>query len=301
MMIKIENLHKSYQSLKVLDGININAEQGDVYGFIGSNGSGKTTTMNIITKLIPYNEGKITINDNKPYKLGYLPETPNIFPYLTGFEYLSYIAKCCNYQGDINQRNEEVLRLVRLFKASKRKVGGYSRGMIQRLGIAAAIYDNPDILILDEPTSALDPEGRLEVIKIINSLKEGGRTIIFSSHILDDVERVATKIGILSNGKIVVEDTINNILKKSKEMISYGLIVEDIDENKLDNLRKHGLIVTLEEQNLEIEPTTKMSSNDILKLVLNENINIIKFEEKRYDLERIYMEVTKNEPNKRND
>lgn len=300
-MIKIKNLHKSYNSLKVLDGLNLNVDKGDVYGFVGSNGSGKTTTMNIITKLITYDDGEIVINNNQPFKLGYLPETPTLFPYLTGVEYLNYIAKCCNYQGDYNKRTEEVLKLVKLLKASTRKISGYSRGMIQRLGIASAIYDNPDLLILDEPTSALDPKGRLEVINIINDLKEGGRTIILSSHILDDVERVATKIGILNNGKIALEDTLSNIIKKSQEMKSYQVLVESITQEQISNLNSLGLNVKDKQNKLEIDALNNISGNDILKMLLNESLQIIKFEEYRYNLERVYIEVTENESSNRND
>jgi ABC-2 type transport system ATP-binding protein len=297
-MIKIENLHKSYKDLKVLNGVNIHVHKGDVYGFIGSNGSGKSTTMNILTSLINYDEGKITINDNQPYTLGYLPETPVLFPYLTGQEYLKYIANCSNFTGDINKRSEEVLRLVSLFKASKRKIGGYSRGMTQRLGIAAAIYNNPDIIILDEPTSALDPEGRLEVVKIIEKLKENGKTIILSSHILDDVERVATKIGILSKGKIVLEDTLDNINSKNIDAKIYIVECEALNDEQISKLKEYpGKDVNVDTNRIKFELNNDQSGNDLLKYLISNNVIITKFELAKYNLETIYMEVTKNETN----
>lgn len=213
-LVRIRNLYKKYGSYSVLRGLSMDIERGDVYGFLGRNGCGKTTTMNIIANIIPKDEGDIVLGDGKPVKVGYLPESPMIYGYMTSREYLSYIAACCNYNGDIPRRVNEVLDIVGLTKAADRRAKGYSRGMTQRLGMGAAIIGNPELLFFDEPTSALDPEGRAEVISIIERLKSMGSTIVLSTHILSDVERVANRIGIMTNGVLAEEGRLDDILHK---------------------------------------------------------------------------------------
>ncbi len=216
VMVEIKNLNKSYGKFKVLDNLNMSIAKGEVYGFLGKNGCGKTTTMNIICDIIPKDDGEIILGEteNEKIKIGYLPETPSLFDYMNGYEYLEYIAACASYKGDVKARIAEVLDIKGMTEGERRRIKGYSRGMNQRLGIAATIFDNPDLVILDEPTSALDPEGRAEVIRIINNLTSTGCTILLCTHILSDVERVASKVGIMKNGKLAVEDSINNILEK---------------------------------------------------------------------------------------
>lgn len=210
---------------------------GDVYGFLGRNGCGKTTTMNIIANVIPKDEGDITLgNGERKIRIGYLPESPTIFGYMTAREYLDYIASCVNYDGDIAKRTEEVLEIVGLRDAADRRSKGFSRGMTQRLGMGAAIYRNPDLLIFDEPTSALDPQGRVEVISIINRLKAMGCTIVLSTHILSDVERVANRIGIMNGGVLAEEGDMNAVMRK------YG---GDIVNIKLRNLTQENKVALL--------------------------------------------------------
>ena len=236
-MVTIRNLKKSYKAFPVLRGLNMDINDGDVYGFLGRNGCGKTTTMNIIANVIPKDEGDITRgNGERKIRIGYLPESPTIFGYMTAREYLEYIAACVNYEGDIAKRTEEVLEIVGLRDAADRRSKGFSRGMTQRLGMGAAIYRNPDLLIFDEPTSALDPQGRVEVISIINRLKAMGSTIVLSTHILSDVERVANRIGIMNGGVLAEEGDINTVMRK------YG---GDIVNVKLRNLTQENKIALL--------------------------------------------------------
>jgi len=209
-MLKITGLEKSYKGFKVLKGLNMRIEKGDVYGFLGTNGCGKTTSMNILCNVVPKDYGEISF-ENEDMVIGYLPESPSLFSYMNGHEYLNFIAACCDYEGNVKERTAEVLELTGMLHNADRYIGGYSRGMVQRIGIAAALYANPDLLILDEPTSALDPEGRAEVMNIVATLANSGSTIILCTHILTDVERVANKIGIMKNGVMAVEGTLDSL------------------------------------------------------------------------------------------
>src|SRR5690554_2729770 len=193
-MIRAKNLVKNYGNHKVLRGVNIEVNKGDIYGFIGHNGAGKSTTMNILTGLINHQGGECIVNGS----VGYLPEDPKFYPYMNAWEYLEFIGTMGGCpKKDIKQTSGKLLDMVKLTSASKRAIGGYSRGMKQRFGIAVALFHNPEILLLDEPYSALDPQGRVDVADIIMRLKEGGKTVFFSTHILNDVERICNKIGIL--------------------------------------------------------------------------------------------------------
>ena len=188
-MIEISGLRKSYKGFEVLKGLDMTVGSGEVYGFIGRNGCGKSTTMNILTGLLAKDGGSVRINGMEVEQagclpVGYLPESPAICEYMTARQYLDYIGAACRYPGGLAQRTAEVLEIVGLRGAESRRVGGYSRGMKQRLGIGAAIYANYDIIILDEPTSALDPQGRAEVMQIIEALKQMGKTVLLSTHIL---------------------------------------------------------------------------------------------------------------------
>lgn len=224
-MVKIRDLKKSYKGFPVLRGLSMDINSGDVYGFLGRNGCGKTTTMNIICGVIPKDSGELKLGDgNKPVTIGYLPESPAIFSYMTAREYLGYIAACAEYEGDIKKRTDEVLEIVGLREAADRRTNGFSRGMTQRLGMGAAIFKDPELLIFDEPTSALDPQGRSEVINIIERLKGQGCTIVLSTHILSDVERVANRIGIVNGGIITEEGDMKTILRKySGDVISMAV------------------------------------------------------------------------------
>lgn len=255
-MVKIRNLKKSYKGFPVLRGLCMDINSGDVYGFLGRNGCGKTTTMNIICDIIPKDEGDITLGNSPESKvtIGYLPESPMIFGYMTAREYLEYIAACNEYDGDIKKRTNEVLDIIGLTNAADRRAKGFSRGMTQRLGIGAAIFRNPDLLIFDEPTSALDPQGRMEVVDIINRLKDMGRTIVLSTHILSDVERVANRIGIMNGGFLAEEGALKDILKK------YG-----------------GDVISLSVRNLTQEDKIALLKVDFARAEYNDQTGIFRF------------------------
>ncbi len=297
-MLEIRNLHKSYKSFNVLNGLYMTINRGDIYGFLGKNGCGKTTTMNIICSIIPKDDGEIVLGEDgtNSIKIGYLPETPSLFHYMNGYEYLGYIAYCCKYKGDVNQRIGEVLELTGMTEGGKRRIKGYSRGMVQRLGIAAAIFDHPELLILDEPTSALDPEGRAEVMNIIRLLSGTGCTILLCTHILSDVERVANRIGIMCGGKLAVEGSINEIMSR------YGTDSVEIqlsapDEHAAELVRNSGISKKtdyFESSALIIADvdSAEKGIRDIMRLLADSDISVSSVKLSRPTLEQVYLDIT---------
>jgi ABC-2 type transport system ATP-binding protein len=221
-MIQIENLVKTYGAVRALDGLSLTVEPGVVYGFLGPNGAGKTTTMRILTGLARPDSGHFSItgsgsphsvgaNGGRPkdirHLIGVMPEEPAFYGWMTAREYLrDFIAPLYGFSPKAaQQRASELLDMVDLKKAAKRRIQGFSRGMRQRLGLAAALVHKPPILLLDEPVSALDPAGRKEVLELIETLR-GQTTILLSTHILADVERVCDVVGIIQQGRLILQE-----------------------------------------------------------------------------------------------
>ncbi len=192
-MIQVVDLHKSYNGPEVLCGVNMNVSEGTIFGLIGQNGAGKTTLLNILASVLPYDSGKVQCDATK---LGYLPDIPMFFDYMSAGEYIDFLI---GYK-DSGRRND---LLNRVSIMPKMAIKGMSRGQKQRLGIAAALVKNPQIVLLDEPMSALDPVGREDVMQIMLQLKQEHRTIVFSTHILGDMERICDDYGFLQNGRLL--------------------------------------------------------------------------------------------------
>ena len=215
-MLNVEALSKSYGQTRALREVTFRVTSGQVFGFLGPNGAGKTTAMNIIAGLIEFDSGTVTIDgmdlrrDQSGLRgvVGYLPESPAFYGYMTAREYLLFIGDVSGLTPVANRaRADELLDTVGLAEAGRRRIGGYSRGMKQRLGMAAAIYNRPRLLLLDEPTSALDPQGRLDVITLVGRMRDAGMTVFLSTHILADVERVCDSVAVIKSGAIVAADS----------------------------------------------------------------------------------------------
>lgn len=209
--IRIDALSKSFDSVRALDGLSLTVEAGTIFGFLGPNGAGKTTTLRILTGLAHSDGGSAWVDGLEvghsheiPGRIGYLPEDPAFYSWMTGSEVLEMVADIHKISGsERRQRVAEMLKLVGLSEAGKRRVGGYSRGMRQRLGLAQALIHQPRVLLLDEPVSALDPAGRKDVLGLIDGLR-GACTVFMSTHILADVERICDTVAIIDQGRLVV-------------------------------------------------------------------------------------------------
>jgi ABC-2 type transport system ATP-binding protein len=219
-MIKTENLTKEYNGNKAVDDLNLEIAEGDVFGFLGPNGAGKSTTILMLVGLIEPTEGKCIINDievaRNPLKvkeiIGYLPEDVGFYGTMTAEQNLDYFARfyATMDASERKKRIEELLELVQLASVSQ-KVGGYSRGMNQRLGLARALLNDPKVLFLDEPTANLDPEGVFQYRELTKQLSDEGKTIFVSSHILSEVSKVCNTIGIISKGTLIARGTLEEL------------------------------------------------------------------------------------------
>lgn len=214
-MIHTRGLVKRYGSYAALDGVNLEVPAGSVYGLAGPNGAGKTTLLGILAGLRKATEGEVTI-EAEPGEVAVLPDTPRFDPWLTGREVvalaltLSSGPRASTAHEDA-ERVEEVLGQAGLAEAAQRRCGGYSRGMLQRLGIASTLVARPSLILLDEPASALDPQGRREVLDLIATLR-GHATVLFSSHILGDVQEVCDAVGILHHGRLLFQGPLADLL-----------------------------------------------------------------------------------------
>ncbi|MCL1862164.1 MAG: ABC transporter ATP-binding protein [Defluviitaleaceae bacterium] len=284
--LSIKNLSKSFGANRVISDISFDVPMGSIFGLIGANGAGKTTTMNMALGFLESDSGEISICDERvtygktAKSVGYLPDVPEFYNYMRPKEYLMLCGQLAGMNAaKIKKRGAELLELVGLEKAN-RKIGGFSRGMKQRLGIAQALLGDPKLLICDEPTSALDPIGRKEILAILTEVKT---TVIFSTHILSDVERICDHAAILHNGKIALYGTLAD-LKKRKSDNYVVEFAEKSDADRFAALYKHS-----REEN--IITVSDINGGEILTALAEQKLVPIRFELLEPTLESLYLEV----------
>jgi ABC-2 type transport system ATP-binding protein len=219
LRVEYPNRETGQKTKVAVDGLNLSVQAGEAFGFLGPNGAGKTTTMNVLLGFVNPTAGEASIfgvNVREPIarqRIGYLPELTYYYKFLTAEELLRFYAKIFNIpSAEREKRIDETLKLVELDSARKRLIKTYSKGMQQRVGLAQALINNPDLLILDEPTSGLDPLGRMKVREIIQRLKDQGKTVFFSSHELGEVETICDRVGILFEGKLKASGRVSDLV-----------------------------------------------------------------------------------------
>lgn len=286
-MITVTDLYKNYNGLQVLKGVNFNVNKGDIYGFIGRNGAGKSTTLNILTGLISQTSGSMNISNKQ---IGYLPESPMFYDYMTANEYLKFIGTL-KKSPNITKRTAELLELVGLSHAKNKRIKTYSRGMKQRLGLASVLFHDPELLLLDEPSSALDPQGRKDILDILLTLKTQGKTIFFSTHILEDVERVCNKIAILDDGIIKLESTVKELVTQYEDPIYKITTTTPTDISLLKEIKQ---IVDVKKENDEYILYLNQHSDEILKQLTALPITITSFNQKKSTLEDIFIRMVQS-------
>jgi ABC-2 type transport system ATP-binding protein len=275
--ISIKNLTKEFsipfrtERLRAVRSLSLEVPAGEVYGLLGPNGSGKSTTMKILLGLVTPTAGSTEIfgissrQVESREQVGFLPENPYFYKYLTGLETLLFFGKLCGQKGpELADRAAELLKLVGLESASDRRLSGYSKGMLQRIGLAQALIGNPKLLVLDEPTAGVDPAGSHQIRDLIVQFKEKGITVLLCSHLLSQVQEICDRIGILNEGALLLEGRVNELVSAHNQT------------------------------ELLLENATPEFLNEIERRAAECGVRVLDRRMPQRDLERFFLEVTRN-------
>ncbi|WP_405081193.1 ABC transporter ATP-binding protein [Paenibacillus chitinolyticus] len=294
MIIQTFGLSKQYKRRSAVDNVNLQIRKGDIYGFLGPNGAGKTTTIRMLLGLIRPTKGTVQLfgKDLRKEKLailrkvGSLVEYPSYYGHLTAYENLEAIRRILDVP---KQRIDEVLAIVRLTKEAKRPVKGYSLGMKQRLGIAAALLGSPELLVLDEPTNGLDPSGILEIRELIKSMpQQYGVTVLVSSHLLSEVDQMASRVGIIRGGSMIFEDTIESLRRKAGGQIR---IAVDAPQQALRTAASAGCFAVADDSSLLLEEAPDEKIAQVVTGLVQAGHSVYRVEEKKKSLEDFFLDL----------
>jgi len=304
-MLKIENLVKDYTSgflrkkVRVLNDVSFSVNKGEIFGFVGPNGAGKTTTFKVILGFVSLTGGMVEIM-GKPIgdvdvkkQIGYLPENPYFYDYLTGEELLFYMGELHGLNGTgLSKRVDDLLEQVKMSHARRVQLRKYSKGMLQRIGIAQALINDPDFLILDEPLSGLDPMGQREIRELILEQKKGSKTILLSSHILSDVEALCDRVGVIIGGRVVKTGELAKLFEEIHT--DYEMLLKGADEKIVNYFSD--LKVTVEKRTgffvLKFDEDIKAK---VLEIVSQCKADIISLHPLRKSLEGLFVEEAKKD------
>jgi len=300
-VIEIENLTQDYQTgfwrkrkVRALDGLNLRVEAGEVFGFLGPNGAGKTTTFKILMRMLRPTAGAARIL-GRPLddlrmraRIGYLPERPYFYHYLTAREFLVYCGALCDLSRDrASKRATDLLDQVGLSDSADKHLRKFSKGMLQRVGLAQALINDPEALFLDEPMSGLDPLGRREVREMIAGLRSRGKTIFFSSHILTDVEAMCDRVAILNRGRLVETGRLSDILKSRSNEIE--AVVSGVNEEVLAELRDFAIEVKPTPEGARVRLTNDQEMARLLAIAHGAGGRLVSVNPVRESLEDLFV------------
>ncbi len=300
MSISVNNLSKNYGSQKAVNHISFTVNKGEIIGFLGPNGAGKSTTMKMITGYLDANSGTIEVcgipvkgnSIETKKKIGYLPEANPLYIDMYVREYLGFVAGVHKI-NEPKKRIEEVIKLVGLTPESNKKIGQLSKGYKQRVGLAAALVHNPEVLILDEPTSGLDPNQIVEIREVIKKLGQN-KTVLFSSHIMQEVEAICDRVIIINKGNIVADDKLQNLQKSSSD-IQYVKVAFKESVN-IDQLKKlNGVIEISNVQSSTFNIQCSNAENlkkELLQFSIANNLNIVSLQSETQNLEAVFKSLT---------
>ncbi len=302
--LEIKNLTKKFGDFIAVDNMSLAIKEGEIFGFLGSNGAGKSTTINMIAGLLRSNEGEISILGKNTKKhnrfakmnIGIVPQDIAIYEELTTYENVKFFAGLYGLRGaELKARVEEALQFVGLSDKHKSYPKNFSGGMKRRLNIACAIAHHPKLIIMDEPTVGIDPQSRNYILQSVRKLNEMGSTIIYTSHYMEEVEEICTKIAIVDHGKIIAEGTkeqLKAIITDTKDIWIEVKSVENIDVNKLKEIS--GVkAVQIEENVIKVNSDTGVNNlNKIVQHFINNDIEIRSLEEQAPNLETVFLTLT---------
>ena len=305
-MLEIKGLCKKYGNFVALDGLDLQIQTGELFGFVGPNGAGKTTTLKIASGLLAPDGGTISIdgqdvlNDSYALKkrIGYVPDFFGVYDNLKVSEYMEFFASCYGLEGlQARTRCSALLEQVKLEDKMDFFVDGLSRGMKQRLCLARALIHDPDLIILDEPASGLDPRTRMEFMAMLRELKEQGKTLIVSSHILSELSELCTSIGIIEQGKIILQGSMEQIFERVNCSKPLLISVFSNKEKALAILKSHPCVQTITVKEDEIKVGfigDRQEEAMLLQQLIDADILISGFIREKGSLETIFMQITGN-------
>jgi ABC-2 type transport system ATP-binding protein len=307
--IKCENLTKRYGTVTALDGLTLEVPERSIFGFLGPNGAGKTTTVKLFMGMSRPTSGRAWVDGEEVAAdtpamrshIGYLPDVPNFYNWMTGAEFLRFVGELHHLPAvDNKSRSEELLELADLKKAAKRKIGGYSRGMNQRLGMAQALMNRPRVLFLDEPCSALDPMGRRDVLNLILRLK-ASTTVFMSTHILSDVERVCDSLAIVNKGKLITTSTVAELHARFA-LSSFELEFEDDPQALAAKLESQPWVIKVEKLEINHIPGLRVQAGNISRakhelpqLIAQSGLGLVRYELTMPSLEDIFVKLVEGD------
>ena len=306
-MLIIKELEKKYGKFKALNNLNLEINEGEIFGFIGPNGAGKSTTMKIVSGLLLPDSGEVyvdeidAIKNNKKLKekIGYMPDFFGVYDNLKSYEYLEFYASIYGISGkDIKKLSMDLLELVNLENKYDSYVDGLSRGMKQRLCLARCLIHNPKLLILDEPASGMDPRARFEMKNILKNLKEMGKTILVSSHILSELGEICTNLGIIENEQMIGQGKVDEIKDSIFGTHPIVITVLNKQEDAIKILKENTNVGKIDINENKITAAFNGDDNEcseLLKKLVIQNIPIVSFNREASSLEDIFIKITEKE------
>jgi len=310
-IVEIENLTKDYEvgfwkkkKVRALDGLDLQVERGQIFGFLGGNGAGKTTTIKLLMGLIFPTAGAARIlgsdigNVEMHSRIGYLPENPYFYDYLTARELMMYFAELFGIEpAERKRRTEELLTRVGLEEAAwNRQLRKFSKGMLQRTGLAQSLINNPEIVFMDEPMSGLDPVGRREIRELIASLREQGTTVFMSTHILSDIEVLCDRVAILRKGKLAATGKLDELLTRSGETQTFEINISGVSAEALSKeaAQMDGGEVSATARGARVTVTNEIDVDKVLTAVRKLGGKLISVQPVRQSLEELFVKETAN-------
>ena len=297
--IEIEHLRKGYGELAVLRDLTLNVREGEVFGLLGPNGAGKSTLIHVLLGFLRPSSGTVRVLGSDDLelvrrRLGYIPERLRYHTRYSAREYLRFLGQFSDLSGpSLRARVDAELEEVGLLDAADRRIGTFSKGMLQRLGIAQALLHEPELLLIDEPTSGLDPSGQREMIDILSSMRASGRTILMTTHYLQEVEQLCDRIGVLADGRLAVEADMQQLRLPSNSVV---INVETIRPDVAERLKELSPAVQPLDQSVLVRPNTPELQAQVLRLLLDYETPVVSVQPQERPLERLYMQAVRGEP-----
>lgn len=303
MIIEIKNLEKKFKDIAAVNGVNLQVEEGDIFGLLGPNGAGKTTTIRAILGLIDCDKGEVDIygkcfnngaTDIKK-KMGYVPQDLAFYEELNAIDNVKYWGKLYGLRGEeLKNAVEEALKFTGLWERRKSKSKTFSGGMKRRLNIACAIVHKPSILIMDEPTIGVDPQSRNNILDCIKSLNKNNTTVIYTSHYMEEIEAICNRVAIMDFGKVICSGKINEVIEENCSEHIISIPVADLGDAKIKELESNKLIDHIEVKE-DVANIVYVNENDlvvILENLINSGISLSRMTIKKQNLESVFLKLT---------